>query len=65
MFSLGEANKMEQQQQFERFMADQLTALAASGLDAETWVQRHAESFRAQWAARPAEEACHEQVRPA
>lgn len=56
---------MEQQQQFERFMADQLTALAASGLDAETWVQRHAESFRAQWAARPAEEACHEQVRPA
>jgi hypothetical protein len=37
------------QQQFEEFMAAQLEAVLASGLEPEQWVELHAERFRSEW----------------
>lgn len=41
----------QSQQQFEAFMAAQLEAMLASGLDPEQWVAEHAERFRQTWEA--------------
>jgi hypothetical protein len=45
------------QQQFERFMAAQLEAVLASGLEPERWVELEAERFREEWEKKTAEEA--------
>jgi hypothetical protein len=37
------------QQQFEAFMADQLAAIKASGVDPDIWVERYSTAFRAAW----------------
>jgi AraC-like DNA-binding protein len=37
------------QQQFEAFMAAQIAAIEASGVDPEVWVERHSTTFRAAW----------------
>lgn len=37
------------QQQFEQFMQDQTSAIEASELTAEEWIEQHAEDFRAEW----------------
>jgi hypothetical protein len=37
------------QQQFEAFMAAQIAAIGASGMDPETWIERHSTTFRAAW----------------
>ena len=38
------------QQQFEAFMADQIAAINASGVDPDIWVERYSTAFRAAWA---------------
>ena len=37
--------------QFEAFMAAQVAAIEASGVNPETWVERHSATFRAAWEA--------------
>jgi hypothetical protein len=39
------------QQQFEAFMADQVAAIAASGIEPDIWIKDHSTRFRAAWEA--------------
>lgn len=36
-------------EQFSQFMQAQIEAIEASGLDAEVWIELHAEAFRNNW----------------
>jgi AraC-like DNA-binding protein len=42
------------QQHFEAFMAAQIAAIEASGIDPDVWIERHSTTFRAAWEARHA-----------
>ena len=37
------------QQHFEAFMAAQIAAIEASGVDPDVWIERHSPAFRASW----------------
>jgi len=37
------------QQQFEAFMAAQMAAIEASGLEPAVWIERNSDAFRAAW----------------
>ncbi|WP_280155880.1 AraC family transcriptional regulator [Piscinibacter sp. XHJ-5] len=44
-----EPGKSMSQQQFEAFMAAQVAAIEASGVEPEAWIERHSTTFRAAW----------------
>jgi AraC-like DNA-binding protein len=47
--STPEPGESMSQQHFEAFMAAQIAAIEASGIDPDVWIERHSTTFRAAW----------------